>query len=285
LGIRVRTTKLGYDEGKLRCYKCKQLGHFKRECPLPIVTEPVNSGNSRTVPIQERAEEVKPRKETALLTNFDWSAEIEETKEEINHALIAEIIEEPVLDDNYIDCFDPFKEFYGEDGENYDKATEVKVVMIEEGQDGKDQEATVTIEDQTDVIVQGHLGQEEVILSRLVCEAAVNKVKKVFVTAVDEVKNAEEAKLCMEAIIEKAKHEAVGEYKRNTPNCQCDRALVAEKLLIGLPYEAIKDMCSSACKIRFIGIYKANKLLMSNENELKKLTKSLKRINQIFLLN
>ncbi|KAK1421754.1 hypothetical protein QVD17_24353 [Tagetes erecta] len=193
-GNQGQNNKLGYDKGKLRCYNYKQLGHFKRECPLPIVTEPVNSGNSRTVPIQDRAEEVKLRKETALLTNFDWSVEIEETKEEINHALIVEIVEEH--------------------GENSDKAAESKVVMVEEVQDGKDQEAIVTVEVHTDVIVQGHLGQEE--------------------NADTKAENAEESKLNMEAMIEKAKHEAVNEYKRNTPYCQCERALAAEKLQVTL---------------------------------------------------
>ncbi|KAK1421702.1 hypothetical protein QVD17_24251 [Tagetes erecta] len=188
-GNQGQNNKLGYDKGKLRCYNCKQLGHFKMECPLPIVTEPVNSGNSRTVPIQDRAEEVKPRKETALLTNFDWSAEIEEAKEEINHALVAEIVEEIALDDNYINCFDPFKEFYGENGENCDEAIESKVELIEEEkvlseievakyeidelnvvrndevQDGK---AGVTTEFKTDFIAQGHLGQEKIVHSGFV---------------------------------------------------------------------------------------------------------------------
>ncbi|KAK1427754.1 hypothetical protein QVD17_16448 [Tagetes erecta] len=235
-GNQGQNNKLGYDKGKLRCYNCKQLGHFKMECPLPIVTEPVNSGIPRTVPGQERLEEVKSKNETALLTNFDWSAEIEETKEEINHALVAEIVEN---DDDYINCFDPFKEFYGEDEEE-------KLEKVDK--------------DQSDAIVQGHLNH-----SGLVCEAAVN-----------EMKNDEESNLNLEAMIEKARIDAVDEFKRNTPYCQCDRALVAEKLVIGLPYDVIEDMCSSACKIRLIGIYKANKLLMSNENELKRTNKELK---------
>ncbi|KAK1421746.1 hypothetical protein QVD17_24338 [Tagetes erecta] len=119
-------------------------------------------------------------------------------KEEINHALIAEIVKESAHDDNYIDCFDPFKEFYYEDGENSDEVVdELKVVRDEEVQDGIDGEAGVKTEVQTDVIVQGHLGQEEIIQSGLVCEADDKKEMRVFATIDHEKKNAEEQKLNM----------------------------------------------------------------------------------------
>jgi len=42
------------------------------------------------------------------------------------------------------------------------------------------------------------------------------------------------------------------ERKRNTPACNCDRALATEKIIVGLPYEVIQDMCSSACRVRFL---------------------------------
>jgi len=88
----------------------------------------------------------------------------------------------------------------------------------------------------------------------------------------------------VEAMIEQAKQEAVDEYKWNTPYCQCDRVLAAEKQVIGLPYEIVEDMCSSACKIRLIGIYKANRLLMTNENKLKKTNKEFKENESNFFI-
>ncbi|KAK1421902.1 hypothetical protein QVD17_24623 [Tagetes erecta] len=111
-------------------------------------------------------------------------------KEEINHALIAEYVEESAHDDNYIDCFDPFKEFYCEDGENSDEVVdELKVVRHEEVRDGIDGEAND------------------------------KKEMRVFATVDHEKKNDEEQNLNMEAVIERAKLEAVDEYKRNTPYC------------------------------------------------------------------
>jgi len=204
-----------------------------------------------------------------LITNFDWSAEIEDTKEEINHALLAEIIEESVLDNNYIDSFDLFKEFFVADVENVGVVDKVEDSLRKEGKD-------------EDEVAEMVLDFEKTVHSDLVCEIATNKEEKPSVNIGNRaeiagtVAETVDSQLHMETVIEKAKQEAVDEYKRNTPYSQCDRALAAEKQVIGLPYEIVEEMCSSACKIRLIGIYKANKLLMTNENELKKTNRELK---------
>ncbi|KAK1407827.1 hypothetical protein QVD17_39454 [Tagetes erecta] len=120
------------------------------------------------------------------------------------------------MNDNYINCFDPFKEFYGKDEEE-------KVENVDK--------------DQSDAIVQGHLNH-----SGLVCEAAVN-----------EVKNEEESKLNLEAMIEKARLDAVDEFKRNTPYCQCDRALAAEKLRSFEENEHLKrTLLEKNCEINYL---------------------------------
>jgi len=80
-----QNAKVGFDKSKLRCFNFKQLGLFKRDCTSPTVFEPP-SPNIRNDAVIERENNSNTR-ETALLTNFNWSAEIVEVQEEINYAL------------------------------------------------------------------------------------------------------------------------------------------------------------------------------------------------------
>jgi len=72
----------------------------------------------------------------------------------------------------------------------------------------------------------------------------------------------------------KAKEE---EHKRNIRVCNCDKALAVVKVIMGLPYEIVQNMCSSACRVRLFGVYKANKLLLTNQAELTTLNTELKK--------
>ncbi|KAK1424507.1 hypothetical protein QVD17_19837 [Tagetes erecta] len=205
-----------------------------------------------------------------------------------NHeALIGKVVEESVLNDNYVECFDPFKEFYGEEVENARVIDEVD----KETHIGKVAEDSLIEEVEDYGLTEEGKNQEEAVRSELVCDEVTEKKEKVTVNAGNGAENVGTnaeifliSKLDIDAMIEQARHEAVDEYKRNTPYCQCDRALEAEKLIVGLPYDVIEDMCSSACKIRLIGIYKANKLLMTNENELKTINKELKHNESKFFV-
>ncbi|KAK1431913.1 hypothetical protein QVD17_08708 [Tagetes erecta] len=103
-----------------------------------------------------------------------------------HEALIAKAAKESVLNGNYIDCFDPFKEFYGEEvenvrvideveeGMNTEKVAEVslieEVVLTEEVKDaGKVAE----------MVIDMGKNQEEVVLSGLVCDEVTGKKEKV----------------------------------------------------------------------------------------------------------
>lgn len=85
-----QNTRVGYDKSKLRCYNYKQLGHSMRECLSLIITEPIIVATKITS-IADKSESLM--KETTLLTKFYWSAEITKTEEEIDHALMAQMIE------------------------------------------------------------------------------------------------------------------------------------------------------------------------------------------------
>ncbi|XP_035835942.1 uncharacterized protein LOC118484130 [Helianthus annuus] len=94
-GKRLGLGKAGFDKSKLRCYNCKNLGHFKRDCPM------LKEGNSEATPAAKQitAEENKsnasPSTPKALVVeDYDWSEEITEAKELVNKALMAKISSE-----------------------------------------------------------------------------------------------------------------------------------------------------------------------------------------------
>ncbi|KAJ0604673.1 putative transcription factor interactor and regulator CCHC(Zn) family [Helianthus annuus] len=94
-GKRLGLGKAGFDRSKLRCYNCKNLGHFKRDCPL------LKEGNSETTPtvkqitVEENKNNASPSTPKALVVeDYDWSEEIAEAKEQVNKALMAKISSE-----------------------------------------------------------------------------------------------------------------------------------------------------------------------------------------------
>jgi len=202
-----QNSKVGFDISKLRCFNCKQLGHFKRDCTLPTVFEPP-SPNQRNVAVTERENTTNVR-ETALITKFDWSAEIAEVQEEINHALVAETSKMGGTESEKVEC-------------------EIERIKKEENR----------IEKKENESKSGGWSQKE------------------------------------EKECEEEKEE---ERKQNTPACNCDRALATEKIIMGLPYEVIQDMCSSACRVRLFAVYKANRLLLTNQAELTTTNSDLKK--------
>ncbi|KAM0061724.1 putative transcription factor interactor and regulator CCHC(Zn) family [Helianthus debilis subsp. tardiflorus] len=94
-GKRLGLGKAGFDKSKFRCYNCKNLGHFKRDCPL------LKEGNSETTPavkqitVEENKNNASPSMPKALVVeDYDWSEEITEAKEQVNKALMAKISSE-----------------------------------------------------------------------------------------------------------------------------------------------------------------------------------------------
>ncbi|KAK1411648.1 hypothetical protein QVD17_38205 [Tagetes erecta] len=106
-----------------------------------------------------------------------------------NHeTLIVEVVEESVLNDNYIDCFDPFKEFYGEEVENVKVIDEVEegmntgkvaeVSLIEEVAEDGLMEERKDAGKVAEMVIDIGKDQEEAAHSGFVCEAVVEKEEK-----------------------------------------------------------------------------------------------------------
>ncbi|KAM0064239.1 putative transcription factor interactor and regulator CCHC(Zn) family [Helianthus debilis subsp. tardiflorus] len=88
--IRGPSTKLGFDKSKVTCFKCKQNGHFKRECRNSTADETTNPfhddyykkavyhRNCKEPPRMKQIEETLKEKSRALAViqddeGFDWS--------------------------------------------------------------------------------------------------------------------------------------------------------------------------------------------------------------------
>jgi len=158
-------------------------------------------------------------RETALITNFDWSAEIAEVQEEINYALVAETLKMGETESEKIDC-------------------EIEGVKKEEN-------------------------------------------------GIEKKENGSKSGGWSEKAEKECEEEKEEERKQNTPACNCDRALATQKIIMSLPYEVIQDMCSSACRVRLFAIYKANRLLLTNQAELTTINSDLKKneVNYYVKLN
>ncbi|KAK1411661.1 hypothetical protein QVD17_38218 [Tagetes erecta] len=107
-----------------------------------------------------------------------------------HEALIAEAAKESVLNDNYVNCFDPFKDFYGEEVENVRMIDEVE----EETNTGKVADSlTEEVADYglteegknggkvAKMVIDMGKNQEEDVLSGLVCDELTGKKEKVTV--------------------------------------------------------------------------------------------------------
>ncbi|KAM0027770.1 putative transcription factor interactor and regulator CCHC(Zn) family [Helianthus debilis subsp. tardiflorus] len=100
-------TKLGFDKSKVTCFKCKQKGHFKRECRNSAADETANPchddyykkvvyhRNHEEPPRMKQLEENPKEKSRALVViqddeGFDWSEFLPED-DDVGFAFIAKI--------------------------------------------------------------------------------------------------------------------------------------------------------------------------------------------------
>ncbi|XP_021979799.1 uncharacterized protein LOC110875915 [Helianthus annuus] len=87
--------KAGFDKSKLRCYNCKNLGHFKRDCPLLKEGNIESTPDVKQITSEENKNNASPSTPKALVVeDYDWSEEIAEAKEQVNKALMAKISSE-----------------------------------------------------------------------------------------------------------------------------------------------------------------------------------------------
>ncbi|KAJ0446513.1 putative transcription factor interactor and regulator CCHC(Zn) family [Helianthus annuus] len=97
------STKLGFDKSKVTCFKCKQKGHFKRECRNSYVAEasenPFNEDyykkaiyhQNKSEPPRLKQQEEKSRALVVIYDDegYDWSKEVLPEQDAVGYAFVA----------------------------------------------------------------------------------------------------------------------------------------------------------------------------------------------------
>ncbi|KAJ0742932.1 putative transcription factor interactor and regulator CCHC(Zn) family [Helianthus annuus] len=98
------STKLGFDKSKVTCFKCKQKGHFKRECRNSATDETANPFHrNREEPPKMKQIEDNPRKEKSRefavildYEGFNWNDFLPE-EDYVVSAFMAQVKPEPMM--------------------------------------------------------------------------------------------------------------------------------------------------------------------------------------------
>ncbi|XP_022014823.1 uncharacterized protein LOC110914331 [Helianthus annuus] len=88
---RLSLGKAGFDKSKLRCYNCKNLGHFKRDCPLLKNENAETAPEKRPIAIEGNDNSTPNTPKALVVEDYDWEEEIAEATEQVNKALMAKI--------------------------------------------------------------------------------------------------------------------------------------------------------------------------------------------------
>jgi hypothetical protein len=90
---RIDGKRAGFDKSKLRCFNCKQLSHFKRDCPMPVQNQE-NTPAPVIMTENDGANQVeKDTKKALTIQDMKWGQEVEEAQVNICKALMAKICE------------------------------------------------------------------------------------------------------------------------------------------------------------------------------------------------
>ncbi|MFS7962270.1 putative transcription factor interactor and regulator CCHC(Zn) family [Helianthus anomalus] len=102
------STKLGFDKSKVTCFKCKQKGHFKRECRNAYADDTANPfredyykraiyhQNKSESPRMKQLEDTPKEKSRELVVihddeNFDWSEQLPE-EDAVGYSFMTKIV-------------------------------------------------------------------------------------------------------------------------------------------------------------------------------------------------